>query len=349
MRTRRWLVGVVLLAAGACNDSTTQKVCSAIDNQDLAKTILDEVSIDVGKLFEAAGKDDVPAQSCPAGGTATIDLAAGKASFSACKIGRVTLEGTITAGVVRSSGRTTVEASGTLKVSGLCEAPFTFSSYHLEQSSAGTCYRAVVSSWSLTGGTTACGGSPDAAVPRPDAGVPDAARPDAQIPDAVVPDTLKPDAPKPDQGVSPIGCADGTRDGLTDPVIYPAIAACSGTWTGDVSTAGSICAAGWHVCRGKEPAVKKVTYAAASAFAGCFAFDAAQDNGACYEGCSKAVTAGVDTAGNIDMAGMGSGCPYKFASGYASCLADGRIDSSENDGVGCNYDKRMTGVVCCKD
>jgi hypothetical protein len=30
-------------------------------------------------------------------------------------------------------------------------------------------------------------------------------------------------------------------------------------------------------------------------------------------------------------------------------LTGGRIDASENDGIGCNYDARFSGVVCCRD
>jgi hypothetical protein len=75
--------------------------------------------------------------------------------------------------------------------------------------------------------------------------------------------------------VSPIGCADGTREGFLDQAKYPAIAACSGAWqipglvgpntqtpqcqrrggnTGNSSTTGAgcsvadLCAEGWHVC-----------------------------------------------------------------------------------------------------
>lgn len=143
------------------------------------------------------------------------------------------------------------------------------------------------------------------------------------------------------------GCADGTREGLVDPVAFPAIAACGGSWSGDVGGAGALCAAGWHVCRGDEGAVGAVTYAAATAFAGCFAIDAAQDNFICRPDCSAQVAAGIDTAANIDLAGVGASCAFQFP-GAGGCLADGRIDLSENTGTGCDFSPGVTtGVVCC--
>ncbi|MBL8626167.1 MAG: hypothetical protein JNK64_32935 [Myxococcales bacterium] len=146
---------------------------------------------------------------------------------------------------------------------------------------------------------------------------------------------------------SAAGCADGTREGLVDPVAFPAVAACGGSWTGDVGGAGALCAAGWHVCRGDEAAVGAVTYAAATAFAGCFAIDAAQDNFICRPDCSAQVAAGVDTAANIDLAGVGASCAFQFPGG-GGCLADGRIDLSENTGTGCDFSPGVTtGVVCC--
>lgn len=87
-------------------------------------------------------------------------------------------------------------------------------------------------------------------------------------------------APSPvDAGVvarDPSGCADGARDGFLSIASYPEIAACSGGWTvpgvtastapacgrvsGDDSanaegtgcSAADLCAAGWHLCRGKD-------------------------------------------------------------------------------------------------
>ncbi|MCC6749977.1 MAG: hypothetical protein IT371_20090 [Deltaproteobacteria bacterium] len=206
MMTKRWVVVSLAVVCGACNDATTQKVCSAVDNPELAKSILDEVAVDLGKLFDSAAKDDAAAATCPAGGTASIDLSAGKASFSACKIGRVTLDGSVSSTIVRAAGRTIVEVKGTLNVTGLCNAPINFSKFHLEHSPAGTCYQAVVGSWDLAGGTTACGGAPDARVDAgsPDASRPDAAMPDAARPDLAAPDAARPDATKPDAQLGPL-------------------------------------------------------------------------------------------------------------------------------------------------
>ncbi|HEY2903642.1 MAG TPA: hypothetical protein VGL59_23865 [Polyangia bacterium] len=77
-------------------------------------------------------------------------------------------------------------------------------------------------------------------------------------------------------GIAPAiaGCADGTREGLVDPIMYPAVAACDGAWaepgllsapsrapecnraagndgalpSGTGCSAADLCADGWHVC-----------------------------------------------------------------------------------------------------
>src|SRR5687767_14823798 len=83
-----------------------------------------------------------------------------------------------------------------------------------------------------------------------------------------------PDAGAPKRGPE-IGCADGTREGLTD----PDVAACGGTFTGfiDGEHAGRLCATGWRVCRGDDGVVARIGLAGATSFSGCFAFDAAHD------------------------------------------------------------------------
>lgn len=145
------------------------------------------------------------------------------------------------------------------------------------------------------------------------------------------------------------GCADGTREALVDAVAMPLVAGCAGAWSGDVGGAGALCAVGWHVCNGSEPALRAVTYAAAVAAPGCFAIDAAQDNYQCLPDCSAQVAAGIDTAANIDLGGVGADCPFRFP-GAGGCLADGRIDAAENSGTGCDYNPAVTnGVTCCAD
>ena len=145
------------------------------------------------------------------------------------------------------------------------------------------------------------------------------------------------------------GCADNTREGLTDFVKYPNIAACSGVWSGDIANGATLCGIGWKVCDGNQDALNNLSYAEASAVLGCFAYNAAQDNNNCYSGCAVAVQNGIDTATGIDMGGIGVGCAWKFEGGKMSCIKNGRIDSSCNSGGGCNYNSQMhTGVVCCK-
>jgi hypothetical protein len=143
------------------------------------------------------------------------------------------------------------------------------------------------------------------------------------------------------------GCADGVRRGLTSATRHPDIAVCAGSWEGDVSNGSVLCAAGFHVCTGAEQALRAVTFEEARCFLGCYAFDAAQDNYQCLPDCSSRVGS-IDSAERLDMGAMGSGCPYQFP-GANSCLSGGRIDGSENDGIGCNYNARFSGVVCCKN
>ena len=213
-----------------------------------------------------------------------------------------------------------------------------------------------------------CGCVPDAPDVTPDAPAIDAPAIDGPAPDVPVtpvdapvtpvdapvtpPDApdVTPDAPDvtPDAPPFAAGCADGTREGFLDPVAFPSLAACAGTWTGDVANAAPLCAPGWHLCRGPEQPLASITYADAVAFPGCFAFDAAQDNWMCFPGCSDAVAAGIDIATRVDLGGAGAGCPYLIP-GAPACFAGGRIDVSENDGSGCNFrDGITTGAVCCQ-
>jgi len=91
------------------------------------------------------------------------------------------------------------------------------------------------------------------------------------VPDAMV--DGPPDAPGPDAPPNVAGCADRTREGFSDSVEFPTIAACSGAWSiaglrpdpaascnrsagddgvlpgGVGCTATDLCAEGWHVCR----------------------------------------------------------------------------------------------------
>jgi hypothetical protein len=144
------------------------------------------------------------------------------------------------------------------------------------------------------------------------------------------------------------GCADGTREGLLDVAAFPNVAACAGTWSGNVSNARALCAAGWAPCQGPSPALKTVTFTAATTFAGCFALDTAHDSNSCQASCSGAVQQGIDSAGDIDMGGIGRDCRYKDARA-ASCLGAGRIDASHNSNTGCNFAPGISGVACCRE
>jgi len=180
-----------------------------------------------------------------------------------------------------------------------------------------------------------------------DAGDADASTADADAPDADAPDASSDAAVACGASLPGSGCASGQRSGFFDVEVFPDIAACAGAWEGDVRNGMALCGAGFHVCRGSDAVVRGTTFAEASAFCGCYAFDAAQDNYTCLDGCS-AQAPQTDALDRLDMAGMGGDCPYRFVDG-ASCLATGRIDATENDGIGCSYDPRMRGVVCCAD
>jgi hypothetical protein len=167
-----------------------------------------------------------------------------------------------------------------------------------------------------------------------------------------------------DAGVVQSGCADGTREGFVDDVAWPDVAACKGTWSGDLSAAAdTLCGAGFHVCTEQDTEPRAVRYLDALAFPGCFAYRASNDD---FDGCEPLECQG--NPARDDMAGMGRGCllvsgvswsPAQVPDGGASCLADrGRIDSQCCAGSvtvpgatrlpGCRQ-RGEDGVVCCRD
>jgi hypothetical protein len=152
---------------------------------------------------------------------------------------------------------------------------------------------------------------------------------------------------------SAAGCRDGTREGLVDAISHPNIAGCAGQWTGriDGPSAQALCGPGWSVCSpAMNPAhrdtVRAVDFSAATDFPGCFPFAAADDDGNCFE-CTG-------TQPSDDMAGMGSGCPFQWASGFGSCLGSGRVDADccfayTTDHACSQKTSPYTKVTCCRD
>ena len=60
------------------------------------------------------------------------------------------------------------------------------------------------------------------------------------------------------------------------------MAACAGEWAGHVQNASVLCAGGWHVCSPHNMhLLKEITWRDATGVSGCYAFNAAQDNGDC--------------------------------------------------------------------
>lgn len=166
-----------------------------------------------------------------------------------------------------------------------------------------------------------------------------------------------------DAGALVQGCADGTREGFIDDVAWPDVAACRGTWSGDLSSsADSICGAGFHVCTNSDAELGTVRTADALSFPGCFAYRASNDG---FDGCEPLECQG--NANRDDLAGMGRGCllvsgvqhlPAAVPDG-GSCLADrGRIDAQccaisvsvpgSSRAPGCRQ-RNEDGVVCCRN
>jgi len=141
------------------------------------------------------------------------------------------------------------------------------------------------------------------------------------------------------------GCADGTREGLVNLTTFPDVAACEGTWSGwiDEPSASAVCASGWHVCRGTDAAIGRVTFQQATSFLGCFAFDTCRGSmGVCRTCCVP------NTPTDPDMGGIGANCIQLPVGTGSSCLATGRVDSSQNS-TGCQWNAMITGVACCRD
>ena len=251
---------------------------------------------------------------------------------------------------------------------------------------------------------------PPLAEPAPiDAGV------ETPVPDAgqpPVPDAGQP--PVPDAGVAdPVGCADGTREGFTSVATYPSIAGCSGAWSvggvtrsnmaatcarvagntspnveGNGCSAVDLCAAGWHLCRGKDEVAlgapngcgdavpigapdKSLFFAVEqhSASNTVCAPDATGDND--VFGCGNLGTAltpdkqcGVLTRALASMNSNTCGFneaepnlgPWQCLGTSASHLHEGAIVTKVGcAGLSCSYDGRSVGnsdkggVLCCRD
>lgn len=136
------------------------------------------------------------------------------------------------------------------------------------------------------------------------------------------------DAGVPDAGApgNPSGCADGTREGFTSIPGYPDIAGCAGGWSvpgvtalvapacgrqsGNTSAnrdgAGcasvDLCAAGWHLCRGKDEVAQKAHGSCADAV------PAGAANNSLFFAVAQASVSNTtcDTSGDNDVFGCGN-------------------------------------------
>ena len=151
------------------------------------------------------------------------------------------------------------------------------------------------------------------------------------------------------------GCADGTREGFTNENSFPNIAACAGTYYGNINggDTGGLCSDGWSFCDGSDIRSLSISYSDATSFGGCFAVNSASDCDACYITCESQTNLNSggcwDASGGFDMDGVGSSCSLN--SGRTSCLASGMVRA--NDNAGCTWNSNggnsRTGITCCKD
>ncbi|MBI2567064.1 MAG: tetratricopeptide repeat protein [Candidatus Schekmanbacteria bacterium] len=170
---------------------------------------------------------------------------------------------------------------------------------------------------------------PPAPTPTP---TPTATPTTTATPTATATPTITP-TPPPDAG-----CADGHREGFSDTSRFPDVAACAGAWIGHVQAGASLCATGWHVCIYSDRRIRDISYSQATAFGGCYIFDAAVDAGGCQP-CTGSLEAN-------DMEGVGAGCFLREPTGQG-CRRDGRISAGQN--FGCEYTPEITGTICCRN
>lgn len=198
-----------------------------------------------------------------------------------------------------------------------------------------------------TGGSggTATGGRGGA---PPDAGM-DVATGDTGGPDAGVIDARPVDL----RVISPVGCADGVREGYVNMTLHPAIAACSGAWDvpglvddptflpqcnrqagntgvnmdGTGCSAEDLCADGWHVCLGAAELndLNETCAAAIAPFGATSVFFVTRqhvnNNGACVAATNNnATTNNLHGCGNFGLVETGNNCdPLNFLLRQQDC------------------------------
>jgi hypothetical protein len=168
-----------------------------------------------------------------------------------------------------------------------------------------------------------------------------------------------------------VGCSDGQREGLLDPVLYPHIAGCLGSWTGGQSfraaTTGAacgddigpcavpadICAPGWHVCgtSGDPAELLRITtsqceQAGGGAYLTAVSYCLA-NAGVCTYAASKTDPYGCAASGTCsESVCCGAGC-----NGYGVCtdaVWTGRTHAiADGDGCGAAHARSAGGVLCC--
>ncbi|XP_072177676.1 uncharacterized protein [Diadema setosum] len=142
-----------------------------------------------------------------------------------------------------------------------------------------------------------------------------------------------------------IGCKDGTIEGLHH---MHSVAACSGSWKGHVRKGKTLCAHGWRVCNHEDvDSLKHISWLDATSMNGCYAYNAANNDGMC--------TSCTGEAGHDTLGGIGRHCS-KRRQRHESCLGEGRIDVFPShreymyDMVDrCSFQEGLlSGVLCCR-
>eukprot|EP00928_Gymnodinium_smaydae_P053325 TRINITY_DN37339_c0_g1_i1.p1 TRINITY_DN37339_c0_g1~~TRINITY_DN37339_c0_g1_i1.p1 ORF type:complete len:375 (+),score=7.83 TRINITY_DN37339_c0_g1_i1:516-1640(+) len=130
--------------------------------------------------------------------------------------------------------------------------------------------------------------------------------------------------------------------------------ACKSDPTGQDIEDAPGCGSLYRVCTGADIHLAfKVTYAEATSFDGCYAYNSNNGCNQCFTSCDAPSTANLlrdPKAPSKDQCpmerhipGMGKGCSGQSSS--ASCLGDGRIDAQTQPG--CDVQEHLSGVMCC--
>jgi len=193
---------------------------------------------------------------------------------------------------------------------------------------------------------------------------------DAPVLDAAIVDDARPDTPI--DARSAVGCADDQREGYADLALFPRIAACAATWSGELdlrglaagaacgddlgpcATVGDACASGWHVCGASGDITELLQLTVDACHAEIGRWVAAVDHCGTYQNS----VCGYATSNVACAAGSDASCTQPVCCGDA-CDApqcrDGVWPGETNanaplvNGCGNTVATTQDGVLCCAD